>query len=560
MALSIPGMGSRETAGTSGASKTYDVVVAGASLDAVTLAYSLAKAGRTVALFEGSRWLGGMLRPVAMPDGRGGHRDSFIDLMPLGPRGVPPAVLRGLELERHGLTMVPVAPPALVTRTGPSLQLASDAHETGRRLDALKMGEGERFFQLRSQMTRVRGLAARFLTDVPVDPASLRDRSGEALAALLTKAGQKGDAALFDLLHLSAVSCADRLRTNLQTPTTRVLICAMALAHQGAGPMLPGSALALLGVPALEALAPRADLWFGARILGGSAALAAALERAVLDAGVDLFTENEVSEILVSDNKVRGVSLWNGAEVAAPIVVSGYDIKKTYLNLMSWKSLPQDLLRAVGRADMSGRVARMAFALSSLDFLPQEWQSAFPSTVYLSDGVTAMEAASDDAHEGRLPSAPWLSLSLHQDGIDAESGFVGVLMASVHCAPQEFHDGAWTNARRETFRNAIINRITAVWPEFPQSLADAFLWLPADLEAEVGRTGGHLLGGDWTPDTLYWNGPLPELSRHDGGIEGLVLCGPDMAVMPTEPGLAGLCLAPRLAAKAAAPAKMRRVR
>ncbi len=535
------------------AGSAYDVVITGASLDAVVLACGLAQAGRTVALFDQHTHLGGPHRPCPVNPGRGGPSAG---LAPLGPRGIHPAVARALRLEAQGLVMVPAAPPALLSQTGPGLTLSRSGRETAARLDGLKAGESARFHHVRTLMTRTRALVAPFLVEPPLDPAAMRGRSARSFREKLGAAARLGDDALFDLLNLAGASCADRLRSDLQAPAFRTLLSALALAHQNAGPMAPGSALGLLNLPMLDGAGPEAgqgNLWYGTQIFGGAVALSAALEKALHAAGVDLFLETDVSEILVNDGKVEGVSLWDGRQVPAQVVVSGHDMKRTLLDLISLKALPKDLLKTVSRAEAMGRVARLAVTVGSLEFLPAAWRSDFPSQVCIVDGLAAMEAAGDDAREGRLPTAPWLSVSLESaggagldEGSDAVTGRA-VLMVSAHLAPDQFHDGAWTDARRDAFRDVVLERMGSVWPRFGSAVEGVALWLPSDLESQTQRTGGEILAGDWAPDRLYWNRPVPMLARHLSAIEGLVLCGPDMAVLPNEPGVAGLALSARLA-------------
>ncbi len=522
----------------------FDVVIAGASLEAVSLAVSLARHGLTIAMFDAGTGPGGAHRPLPLRDHQGGYTDGTVDLSPLSPRALHPAVIRALDLEAHGLALVPANPPALVSASGPSLSFSRDGRELAAQLEALKPGESARFDHLRSQVVRTRSLIAPFMGEAPLDPGEAAARGGAGLARALADSARLGAEAQFELMSLASSSCAERLRADLQSPVLRTALSGLALAHQAAGPMTPGSALGLLNLPFLERTTEAGAPWFGARVVGGVAALSAALERSLRAAGVQLFFQSDISEIVIEDGRATGVALWDGRRVSARAVVSGFDMKKTLLDLMNWRSVPLDLLRSVGRLDTQGRVARLAIRLASLEFLPAPWQHAFPSTITLADGIAAMEAAGDDAREGRMPAAPWLSLSLSEGETPAPSA--AVLMVSAHLSPDQFHDGGWTAERRDAFRDVILERIASVWPRMLDAIEDVALWLPPDIEAETGRQGGPLLAADWAPDRVYWNRPVPALARQDCPIDGLYLCGPDMAVLPNEPGLAGLTLAPRL--------------
>ncbi len=68
--------------------------------------------------------------------------------------------------------------------------------------------------------------------------------------------------------------------------------------------------------------------------VGGVAAMAEAMAKVVADQGGTLRMETEVDEILVKDNKARGVRLASGEVVEADVVVSNADSGHTYDRLM----------------------------------------------------------------------------------------------------------------------------------------------------------------------------------------------------------------------------------
>src|SRR5207344_314895 len=84
----------------------------------------------------------------------------------------------------------------------------------------------------------------------------------------------------------------------------------------------PGSAYVLLHHVLGEAGGAR-GVW--GYVEGGMGALATALEGACLDLGVDILREAPVRRILVSKNRIQGIALEDGRQLAASVVASSVD-------------------------------------------------------------------------------------------------------------------------------------------------------------------------------------------------------------------------------------------
>jgi phytoene desaturase len=81
----------------------------------------------------------------------------------------------------------------------------------------------------------------------------------------------------------------------------------------------------------IHELEQKFGVWFA---MGGTGALVKALGDLFLDAGGEIFTDAEVSEILINDGKAKGVKMKTGETLEADAVVSNADIAFTYLNLV----------------------------------------------------------------------------------------------------------------------------------------------------------------------------------------------------------------------------------
>ena len=75
---------------------------------------------------------------------------------------------------------------------------------------------------------------------------------------------------------------------------------------------------------------------------GGMGAVADALSKAFLSYGGEIICDANVDEIIVRGGEAKGVALKDGTEYHADIVVSNRDPKRTFLDIINPKDLPDD--------------------------------------------------------------------------------------------------------------------------------------------------------------------------------------------------------------------------
>ncbi|MGH7749909.1 MAG: phytoene desaturase family protein, partial [Candidatus Dormibacteria bacterium] len=115
---------------------------------------------------------------------------------------------------------------------------------------------------------------------------------------------------------------------------------------------------------------------------GGGQVLAAHLASVVTAHGGQVRTRARVSRIVVQSNRVTGVELTSGERIAADVVVSNADIKRTLLELVGPDHVPSRLLRRTENYRMSVPLVNLYIALD-VDLRDQ-----IPNTNYFSCPVT----------------------------------------------------------------------------------------------------------------------------------------------------------------------------
>ena len=162
-----------------------------------------------------------------------------------------------------------------------------------------------------------------------------------------------------------------------------------------------------------------------------------------------------------------GVALANGDEIQAPIVVSGLDPRRTFLDLLDQKLLPTELVESIRRFKFRGSSGKVNLALSELPnftCLPGVGPH-HRGAISISPSLDYIERAYDDAKYGEFSRRPYMDI-VFPSMIDPGMAPPGkhVMSVFVQYAPYQLN-GGWTPARREAFGDAVIDTISEYAPD-----------------------------------------------------------------------------------------------
>jgi len=101
--------------------------------------------------------------------------------------------------------------------------------------------------------------------------------------------------------------------------------------------------------------------------VGGSGRLADVLVEAIQERGGEVRLKSRVAGIVVEHHRAAGVALGDGTRISAPAVVSNADMKRTFLELVEARHLPEDFRTRIAAAEP----ANSAFMVHlGVDFVP----------------------------------------------------------------------------------------------------------------------------------------------------------------------------------------------
>jgi phytoene dehydrogenase-like protein len=481
-------------------------VVIGAGKSGLAAACLLARSGRSVLVLEGREVVGGTSAAEAFHPG---FRSAGL-LHHLS--GVSGRLVEALELGSFGLR--PATPPAVyVASSSGSVLLHHDPVMARAELSRVSPHDAERYVAYRSFLERIQGPIRRFLEEPP--PRLFEPSLGNAMPLLRQgwDLRRLGEATMLEVLRLAPMAVADALNEWFETPFLKAALAMPAIETTFAGPWSPGTAANWL----------LRECGSEPHVVGGPAALVAALEKAARARGVEIRTRAPVEEILIAGGNVHGVRLLGGEEVAADTVIASCDPRLTFLRLVAGRHLPESLEHRMQHYRGTGLTAIMHLAVEGpVEFRGREKEPI--ALARLAEDLDGLERSFDPAKYDALPETP--SLEVHVPSLEDPSlAPAGHHVVSLHARAMTYRlRGGWTPDARMEAETRILRTFFRHAPSVePRIVATEFL-SPLDLEERYGLVEGHLHHGDEAIDQLLVR-PAPECMHGRTPVEGLWICG-----------------------------------
>jgi phytoene dehydrogenase-like protein len=488
----------------------FDFVVLGAGHNGLVLQAYLCKAGFKVLSLDRAAVAGGGLSTLEDPRYPGFQHNTHaffhraITAMPW---------YTDLDLERHGAVYVePELNVLLLTRDGRTLEwwtdfertVASFAQFSARDAATLRRWY-EEFAPIVSKIIRPEAASP------PLPPDERRAILGRSTA------GRR-------LLEVSALSPLEFVQSEFEHPTIQAGLLffnglrEVDLRVRGFGHHIA----ALLAQPS-KAQMP----------LGGSAALARALESAVREVGGVIRTLTTPRRIVVEGGRAVGVETTYGEFISARCgVISSLNPQQTFLGLLEEQNLPSEIK---GRAeDFQYNLLAPLFALNlNLREAPHytvadkrpELDHGFMVVMGL-DHIDQFFDVIRHHEAGTIPpTLMWGACPTRFDPSQAPPGrHTGFMWEKL---PYRLNGdpGNWDHARDEHGRVML-----ELWRQHAPNIADAvidsFTRSPLDVERSLpNMREGDLLIGAFTNDQVGYNRPFPGAGQYRAHLPGLYLCG-----------------------------------
>jgi phytoene dehydrogenase-like protein len=498
-----------------------EILIVGGGHNALVTAFYLAKKGLKPLILERRAIIGGC---AVTEEFHPGFRCSTV-----AHAGGPPlaSIVKDMQLARHGLQKL--ESPVRVFAPEPdgrALTLYTDTQRSVADIQKFSAKDAASYADFAQGLARASGIVEQILE---LTPPVIEKPSNEDLWKLL-KIGRKvrglGKKEMMRLIRWGPMAAADFVAEFFETDLLRAAIAARGIFGAAMGPWSAGSTALLL----LRAAADPFPVGNSAMPRGGMGALTAAMAAAAKEAGAEIRTGAEVSQILVKDGRVTGVALSGGEEIAAKAVISGADPRRTFLGLLDPVHLPPSFVVKMQNYRSKGTAAKLNLALDALPSFTAlknsaEGSAALAGRIHIGPGIDYLERAFDDSKYGDFSRAPYLDISIPtiSDPSLAPAG-KHVMSIYMQFAPYKLKQGDWAQ-QRDALRDTIIKTLAVYAPDLSSKILAAQIITPKDLEDTYGLTGGHPFHGELALDQLFTMRPLLGWARYSTPIKGLFLCG-----------------------------------
>jgi phytoene dehydrogenase-like protein len=489
--------------------QAYDVAIIGAGHNGLVCANYLARAGLKVVVVEARQVIGGACTTEELIPGGRFSSCSYIQMM------LRHEIVEDLELKKYGLVSVaPQMQEMALWSDGDHVMLWQEIDRTLRSIEAHSREDGPNFMRFATRLRRFGEITESALLSDPPTAESLKRLFDEA-----------GESELFEEFVL--LSAEELLARYIKSDRLRGFMMFMGMVSTWGSPTTPGTAY-VYGYHAQGEFEGN----FGRYGLPkeGMGMIAEALARGLRAHGGELRVGTPVRSVRIEKGAATGLLLANGEIVAADIVVSGADPKRSLVDFLPEGALAAPVAAKARGIDQRGSMARIHLLIDALpDYVgfpagvagPQHQGLAIlgPTPALYEKAWQAQqrgEFCNDYVLEALIPSVTHSGL--------APSG-QHTLSLGVQQLPFDLARGSWVD-RKEEWADLVMEIYFRYAPNIRKHILGRHVITPLDLEWTYNITGGNIFHASMVGlENLLERRPISEASTYRTPISRYYLCG-----------------------------------
>lgn len=499
--------------------RAYDAVIIGGGHNGLVCAFYLARAGLRVRVLERRAVVGGAaVTEEFHPGFRNSVASYTVSLL-------QPRVIADMRLADHGYRVIerPISN-FLPQEDGGYLKLGGGLARTQAEFARFSPADAAALPGYYAALETVAGVLRSLALETPPN-------AGEGWRTLIAAAMQGRAVARLDLaaqrdvLDLFTKSAASFLGQWFENEAIKAAFGFDAVVGNYASPEAAGSAYVLLHHVFGE-VNGKQGAW--GHVVGGMGTITQIMARVCRAAGVEISLEAPVDTVLVDGDRVAGVRLAGGEEIAAPRVIANVGPRVLYGRMLDAAHQPEDFRRRMRGFKAGGGTFRMNVALSALPrfaCLPEPGEH-HQAGIVIAPTLGYMDRAFLDAKTYGWSRRPIVEM-LIPSTVDETLAPPGAHVASLFCqqfAP-ELPEGRDWDDEEAAAADTVIDTVEEFAPSFRASIVGRQVLSPKGLERTFGLAGGDIMHGHMSLDQLWSARPVLGHGAYRGPVKGLYMCG-----------------------------------
>jgi phytoene dehydrogenase-like protein len=512
------GAATRGTKASSRADRTYDAIVVGGGHNGLVNGAYLAKSGLKTLILERRHLVGGAaiteeLRP-------GFWFTTFSYALSL----LRPDIIHDLELTKHGFMPLLMSTTFAPGEDGDYLLFTQDHGQNLKEIARHSKHDADAYDQYSHDVEMVCQAIKPLLDMVPPDIFSDDPEEMLALARIGGRFRKLDKRVLHNAVRLLTGSAADFLDDYFDSELLKGYLASSSIIGTKVGPRSQGSGLVLLYHSIGEH-----DGEFGSWAFHkkGNGGFTQVLARAAEAVGAEIKLEAPVEAVITKDGRTTGVALADGTEFYADTVVSALDPRRTFLELVDPRELPDDLVENIQRFRFQGTSSKVNFALDGLPHFPAlgEKPDHFRGFTNIGPSMDYLERAFDDAKYGWYSQNPYIDMAV-QSTIDPDMAPAGkhVMSCFIQYTPYKLRESDW-DAEKENLGDTVQRTLERFFPGFGDLVLQREVVTPLHIERTVGLSEGNIFAGEFFAPQMFFFRPAPGWSQYRTPIDGYYQCG-----------------------------------
>jgi len=497
-----------------------DVVVIGGGHNGLVAAAYLARSGLSTVVCEQREVLGGAAvseHPFG-PDFTVTSLSYVVSLL-------PPDLVADLRLARYGYHVFPQGPYFAPRADGRYLRLPYDLAARHAEISKFSSADASAYAEYEAYLARLGAILGPLLDEIPPRLGSRRPPDLWRQGLLLRHLRKVDTRGAVDITRLLTGSIADLVERYFESDAMRGLLSVSGVIGTWAGPRSAGTAYVMLHHH-IGDTGGQAGAWGFPR--GGMGGVTTALAASARSFGAELRTAAPVARIRTRDGRVTGVTLDNGEEIDAPVVITTAHPQISFLRLLEASDLPTGFLSDIQDWQTRSGTVKINLALGTLpvfashpDFDPQ----VHGGTIVLAESLDDVENAYQQAVTGAPSTAPFADIcipSVFDDSL-APAG-QHVMSLFTQWVPHTYADEP-DGAALTAYADRVIARLEAVAPGFTDSVLHRQVIGPHQMQEEYGLIGGNIFHGELSLGQMFHARPAAGYADLRTPVAGLYQAG-----------------------------------